>query len=122
MGRRANHKGQIQAASDMHITTWSKELTKGAQECSESCPEPPLNCRHYKAQQAFLIHKQRVYSDNQVTDPYLILNEWMQSKQYAQQLLQSMLFQIGCGRAINSNLGDYTQYIVCYFDFVRIQS
>ncbi|CAD8153402.1 unnamed protein product [Paramecium pentaurelia] len=71
----------------------------------------------YKAQQAFLIYKQRVHTDKWNIDPEFILNEWMQSKQSAQQLLQSMLFQIGCGRSMNSNLGEYVEYIVCYFDY-----
>ncbi|CAK77856.1 unnamed protein product (macronuclear) [Paramecium tetraurelia] len=122
MGRRANHKGQIQPASDMHIATWSQELAKLAQECSETCPEHPLNCRNQKAQQGFLIYKQLVHTEKWNIDPYFILNEWMQSKQSSQQLLQSMLFQIGCGRAMSSNLGEYVVYVVCYFDYVWITS
>ncbi|CAD8146354.1 unnamed protein product [Paramecium octaurelia] len=116
-GRRANHKGQIQAAADMHMITWSKDMGKKAQECCDTCPEYPIFCRNLKGLTSFMIHKTIVHTQKWEWDPEFVLNEWMEALSSAQQLLQSMLFQVGCGRALTPVKDKFLMYTVCFFDY-----
>ncbi|CAD8075964.1 unnamed protein product [Paramecium sonneborni] len=117
MGRRANHKGQIECAADMHMISWSKDMAKKAQECSDTCPEQPIFCRNMKGLTSFMIHKLIVHTQKWEWDAEFVLNEWMQSQNSAQQLLQSMLFQVGCGRSLTPVKDKFLMYTVCFFDY-----